>query len=191
MVPRALWVNGQFSNIVWIPMSDNAAAGQAAGNAAQQPVPAIDPRVLAEQVLQQIGLPEGQVQANPVVGLVAVPAWFWVDGVWARTGSASLEGTTIDVQISPERYHWTFGDGASLDTNSPGQAYPAESDVRHTYEASSFRVGGAFATDVSVQFRARFRVNGGDWQDLGTLQRTYDAKYVVQQLQAVAGKARP
>jgi len=43
---------------------------------------------------------------------------------------------TVTVRIRPSTYHWSFGDGTSIETHSLGKPYPALSDINHTYEFS-------------------------------------------------------
>ena len=97
----------------------------------------------------------------------------------------TLGGVTVEVQIVPQRYTWSFGDGGTLETTSPGEPYPAESDIQHSYEQSSLGAGGAFAVTVEISFSAQYRVNGGAWQSLDAITRSFTGDYPVQQLQSV------
>jgi hypothetical protein len=92
---------------------------------------------------------------------------------------------TVEVEITPTDYRWSFGDGTALETASLGQPYPQESDIRHTYEQSSLRVGGSFAVTVQITFSARYRVDGGPWEPLEPITRAFTAAYPVQQLQSI------
>jgi hypothetical protein len=162
-------------------------AGDAGAQAAAQQEQSVDARAVAIWVRDQLPLPDMQLRANPRVGVVAIPSWFWLDGVAAPAGGVEIEGVAVEVEITPTKYRWQFGDGSSLESNSSGRPYPQESDVAHTYEASS-RAAGTYATSVEVIFRVTYTVNGGPPADLGTLSRTYSSGYAVQQIQAVAGR---
>ena len=180
--------NGYFG-IAWVPTDAPAAPDIVVG---EPPIPAVDAATVQASVLGIVPLPPIEVGANPDVGLVAMPAWFWVDGYDGSTlrGSRSLGLTTIEAEITPAGYHWTFGDGATLDTSSLGRPYPLPSDLQHTYEQSSLIAGGAFEVRLDITFDARYRVNGGPWLPLAPVVQTYTRDYPVQQLQAVLTSSR-
>ena len=175
--------NGYFG-IAWVPV---AAPGPPAVVVVAPPLAAVDPAAIAAEVFGIVPLPPIRVGANPGVGLVAMSSWFWIDGYDGRrlSGSRALGLVVVEVEIWPTNYHWSFGDGTTLDTLSVGRAYPEESDVRHTYEQSSLRAGGMFPTLLEITFAARFRVNGGAWLPLAPVVQTYTRDYPVQQLQSV------
>ncbi len=134
-----------------------------------------------------MGLPRISIGANPDVGLVAMPAWFWVRGYsgGTLTGAATLDRSSVRVEITPTSYRWTWGDGSSLHASSVGRAYPARSDIRHTYERSSHGAGGAYPVRLRITWSARYSENGGPWLSLDPITRTYSRAYPVQQLQSV------
>jgi len=78
-----------------------------------------------------------------------------------------------------------------VDSRSLGKAYPAESDVQHTYEASSLRTADGYPVDLAIDFSVDYRVNGGAWLALPPLERTYQMHLQVQQVQAVIGRKAP
>lgn len=180
--------NGYFG-IAWVPI---AAPGPPAVVVGAPPLAGVDPVAIAAEVFGIVPLPPIRVGANPGVGLVAMPSWFWIDGYDGRrlSGSRAVGLVVVEVEIWPANYHWSFGDGAVVDTLSVGRAYPAESDVRHTYEQSSLRAGGTFTAQLDITFAARFRVNGGAWQPLAPVVQTYSRAYPVQQLQSVLTSSR-
>src|SRR5262249_34198166 len=87
-------------------------------------------------------------------------------------------------------YDWSFGDGAGLTTGSLGKPYPVESDLQHTYEFSSLRHAEGFPIRVTAEYSAAFRVDGGAWQGLRTVRRTYGTGHRVQEIQTVLGGGR-
>ena len=173
-----------YTNIVWLPntaSSSNVSVVVDTGGAT------VDPVALAAELLDQVPVPTIEIGVNPAPGLVAVPSWFWIEGYDGApiTASQSLAGVKVEVQITPTAYRWTFGDGAKLETTSLGKAYPATSDIRHTYQQSSLAAGGKFTVTVMLEFSARYRVSGGAWQSLEPIARFFTAAYPVQQLQSI------
>lgn len=181
----APWIvrcNDEFIGIVWVPIDTEPPDVEIVVG----PADPIDPVSVAQELRDQIPIPEMTISANPDTGLVALPSWFWIDGYDGTpiTASSSLGGVTVEVEITPQEYRWDFGDGGALETLSPGQPYPAESDVRHTYQQSSLSTG-VFTVTVEITFAARYRVNGGAWESLEPITRSFEDAYPVQQLQSV------
>ena len=179
--------NGYFG-IAWVP-TGSGAPDVVVG---EPPIPPVDPELVRRSAFRIVGLPGISVGANPDVGLVAMPAWFWVRGYsgGTLTGSETLDRSHVSVEITPASYRWSFGDGSALSTSSVGRAFPAESDIRHTYERSSQGVGGAFSVQLRITWSARYSENGGPWQQLAPITRTYTRSYPVQQLQSVLTQNR-
>ena len=171
-----------FFAVVWIPRS-----AAASGNVTVVVGGAVDPVVVAMELLNQLPIPELSIRANPSTGLVALESWFWVDGYGGEPISSSdtLASTTVEVQVQPVTYRWSFGDGTAIETNSLGRPFPEESDVQHIYEQSSLANGGAYRITIEVSFDAEYRVNGGAWESLAPIARTFTTDYPVQQLQSV------
>lgn len=172
---------------------------------------AVSPREVAVAMLARIPLPAITLRANPSLGLVHLPAWFWVEGYDGRpfgaTASVSLppevgpevpaavvplsdprrqaSSFTVEVRLWPARCTWSFGDGQSLSGSSLGKAYPAESDIQHTYEYSSLASPDGFPLGLTVEFGVEYRVNGGAAQALPPIVRTYTGRLRVQEAQPV------
>ncbi len=183
---EAPWVvrcNNDFIDIVWLPINIQPADIQIVVG----PGEPVDPVSIALELRDHVPVPDITVGVNPGVGLVAVPSWFWVegyDGAPIQT-SETLGGTTVEVEITPNGYRWTFGDGATIETDSLGQRYPSVSDIQHAYEQSSVSTNGAFAVTVTINFSVQYRVNGGAWQALDPITRSFTSPYPVQQLQSI------
>lgn len=175
--------NGYF-DVVWLPVDIDSSAVEVM---VETGAPAADPLLLVAELLDEIPVPDIQIGLNPEVGLVAVPSWFWIDGYDGTpiVQSASLADVTVEVEITPTAYHWRFGDGRELATTSAGLAYPAVSDINHTYEQSSLVAGGTYAVSVELTFDVRFRVVGEGWQDLDPITRSFETAYPVRQMQSV------
>lgn len=203
--PGALpWVvtcdNGLFT-IAWIPVG----APDVTEIVVQTlPGPPTDPRSMAQSLFGMVPLPPVAVGANPGTGLVALPSWFWVEGYGGETltGSETLGDTTVEVEITPQRYDWSFGDGTVLSTESLGQRYPLESDIQHRYERSLT----AFVR-LEITFGGQYRVTTieddgeddgeggvvvivGAWEPLDPMVRSWTTPYPVRQLQSVLTAGR-
>lgn len=59
----------------------------------------------------------------------------------------------------PAQYVWHYGDGEVRKTASPGAPYPSK-EITYRYSDAHRTV----RLRVDVTYRARFRVNGGQWQ---------------------------
>jgi hypothetical protein len=181
--------DGFFSSI-WIPMGTPADANV---QVVFTDGDGVDPVAIALELRNHLPIPEIAIEANPSTGLVALPSWFWIDGYDGSPISSSdaLSGVEVDVEIEPLSYRWSFGDGTTAETTSLGQRYPAESDIQHTYEQSSLNAGGAYAITVEVTFAVKYRVNGGAWEALDPITRSFSSDYPVQQLQSVLVGGQP
>jgi hypothetical protein len=183
---EAPWIvrcNNETIDIVWLPMNTQPPDIQIIVG----PGEPVDPVTIALELRDHVPVPTITVGVNPGVGLVAVRSWFWVegyDGAPIRT-SETLGGTTVEVEITPTGYRWTFGDGATLETNSLGQPYPSISDIQHAYEQSSLSSNGAFEVALTINFAVQYRINGGAWQALDPITRSFASAYPVQQLQSI------
>ena len=78
---------------------------------------------------------------------------------FART--LTLLGQRVEVEATPTTYTWHHGDGTSTQTSTPGARYPAK-EVVHEYTDAQVTV----SPSVDVTYSARFRVNGGAWQEI-------------------------
>lgn len=188
--------NGLFT-IAWIPRNGPDVTEIVIETLPQEPT---DPRSVAQSLFGMVPLPSIAIGANPGTGLVALPSWFWVDGYSGETlyGSETLGDTTVEVEITPQRYDWSFGDGAALSTESLGRRYPQESDIQHTYERSA-----TVEVRLEITFGGRYRVTTieddgeggtitvvGPWEPLDPMVRSWTQPYLVQQLQSVLTAGR-
>lgn len=179
-----------FFAFIWIPVGTPAGASVQVVFVDDD---GVDPLAVALELLNHLPIPDIAIDANPATGLVALPSWFWLDGYDGSPISSSdaLPGVAVDVEVEPLVYRWSFGDGTTAETTSLGQRYPAESDIRHVYEQSSLAAGGAYSVTVEVTFAARYRVNGGAWETLDPITRSFSNDYPVQQLQSVLVGQQP
>ncbi|MHB1131013.1 MAG: hypothetical protein ACYC4L_01355 [Chloroflexota bacterium] len=215
--PYLLYINGQFQGVIWVPdTTDEVNLVVDEPPADSPPLPggnanSTDPLEVALDALGHVPYPSVQLRANPGLGLVAMPSWFWVEGYDGRPLGVARTVTippeigpevpvavvpaddprrlptsfTVEVRVSPSKYEWSFGDGTSLVADSLGKSFPAESDIQHTYEHSSLVHPSGFPLRLTVEFTSEFRVNGGAWVSLPAVQRVYEAGYRVQEVQPV------
>lgn len=195
-VPFLVSCDSGYLGIVWVPID----AGPPDIVVEVEPGSDVDPLAVAEMLLGMVPLPPIDVGVSPATGLVALPSWFWMAGYDGSTltGSETLGDTTVEVEITPERYDWRFGDGHAYSTTSIGKPYPEESDIAHTYEQSSAIAAGTFDVVLEIVFAARYRVTTveedadgnpvevvGDWEPLEPIVRSFVRPYPVQQVQSV------
>jgi hypothetical protein len=111
--------------------------------------------------LRQIGLPALEAKTQPTGRtLVNFETIFYAEPQpFGRT--ITLLGQRVEVEATPSTYTWHHGDGTVASTETPGARYPAK-DVVHEYTDAHTTV----SPSVDVTYTARFRVNGGAWQDI-------------------------
>jgi hypothetical protein len=126
--------------------------------------PAPLPQVTWQAVLrevQRIGLPSLAVQVQPAnKTLVNFATNFYAEPE-AFERQVTLLGQDVDVRAEPTSFAWTFGDGATDQTDSPGGAYP-DLEITHRYTDADVTV----SPSVDVTYAADFRVGDGDWQEI-------------------------
>ncbi len=113
------------------------------------------------QELRRVSLPALEVHTNPAGRtLVNLPTIFYAEPS-PVTKTLTILGQSVLVEATPRTYTWHFGDGASASTDSPGAPYPSR-ELTHAYE----RARVTLRASVDTTYSARFRVNGGAWQDV-------------------------
>lgn len=114
------------------------------------------------RAVAEVPMPRLQARVQPAGRtLVNVPTILYAEPHILRR-TVTLLGFEVDVEARPVRYMWHHGDGSSRATGSAGAPYPSK-DVTHTYS----RVADAVQVRVDTGWDVRFRVDGGDWTDLG------------------------
>lgn len=176
--PYYVVCNGEIKSIVWIEITDPGGGIS---------TPPRDPEDIARELRDRIPIPRVIVDINPGRGLVGVESWFWIEGYDGRpiTDSTDAFGDLVEVEAQVTRYEWSFGDGATFVSESPGRAYPQKSEVRHMFERSSAGIPDGYAVVVDFVFGVRYRVNGGAWTALPDITRSSQANYPVRESQAV------
>lgn len=115
------------------------------------------------RAVSEIPMPALDVKVQPAGRtLVNVPTILFTDPDPVRE-TVTLLGREVDVEATPTRYTWHHGDGTTRTTTRPGRPYPAK-DVTHTYR----RTADDLRVRVDTTYTVRYRIDGGDWTDLGT-----------------------
>jgi hypothetical protein len=118
--------------------------------------------VLWEQVLTEtknVLFPRLSVKVQPEGRtLVNLDTIVYTDESTVSTTQVSILGFPVDVEATPMSYVWSFGDGATVTTMTPGKPYPAK-EITHRYH----KRGGVSLT-LTTNYAARFRIAGGPWQ---------------------------
>jgi hypothetical protein len=124
------------------------------------PLPQVTWQIVLREV-QRIGLPSLEVQVQPAnKTLVNFATNFYAEPE-AFERQVTLLGQDVDVRAEPTSFAWTFGDGATDQTDSPGGAYP-DLEITHRYTDADVTV----SPSVDVTYAADFRVGDGDWQEI-------------------------
>lgn len=159
------------------------------GNTRRPPRPS--PEALAQSAYDRVIslAPEPELTIAPSrIGLTGLPSYFWVgNDLRPISATAGVRGLTVTAEARPVRYLWDFGDGATRQTQHGGRPWtPARrGNVGHLYETK-----GRYEPTVTVVWAARWRVNGGPWDDLGYFSTTGSAEYPVREMIAVLVRRR-
>lgn len=177
--PYYMICNGEYRGIVWIDIDLSEPSD---GSGAP-----VSPREVAERLRDRIPVPRAAVEINPDRGVVGVESWFWIDGYDGSmlTNSTDAFGSLVEVEARVTRYRWSFGDGTTVESDTPGRAYPERSQVRHIYERSSAGLSDGYPVEATFTFGVRYRVDGGAWIALPGISRTASVAYPVRESQAV------
>lgn len=111
--------------------------------------------------LRRVGLPELTTHVQPAGRtLVNFDTIFYTDPEPVAL-QLTILGQGVDVAAESSSYRWVFGDGTVITTESPGGPYPSK-EIVHRYTDADVTV----AARVEAAYSARFRVSGGDWQQI-------------------------
>ena len=123
--------------------------------------PQVTPAMVLDEI-RRVGLPTLSTEVQPEGRtLVNFDTIFFTDPQPVDLDLTML-GQAVQVEASASRYRWVFGDGTTITTDSPGAPYPSK-EVVHRYADADVTV----RPHVETVYTARFRVNGGDWQEIG------------------------
>ncbi len=136
----------------------------------------------AQRYIEDVLVPAVRIGVNPTAtGLVGLESWYWITGFDGRITAPPITafGMTVEVRMTSGRVRWDFGDGSELDGDL-GQAYPAESSVRHAHARD-----GRFTIIADIALLPEYRVDGGRWFVLAPLSAVATATEQVEERQAV------
>jgi hypothetical protein len=135
----------------------------------------------ARELLARVEFPPVTIAARPARGLTGLESWFWIDGTDGSpiTLSESQFGISVELEVRLVGVDWDFGDGPAVHAGL-GAAYPKRSSVTHTFETK-----GARTVSAAFRFVARYRVDGGDFIDLGPVPRTVARAYDVVEVRSL------
>jgi hypothetical protein len=111
-------------------------------------------------------IPVGSIGTPNPKSLVNLKTIFWVDTKPTyQWGPMSLVQANVRIRVTLDHVHWTFGDGASVDTPDVGRPYdpaaPCDAQCAdhfgHAYTTSK----GVMSVHARTFWRAEFSVNGG------------------------------
>jgi len=128
--------------------------------AADTPKPQVTPGMVLN-ALRRIGLPELTARTQPQDKTLVNFATIFYTEPEQFTRTIQLLGQQVDVEATPTQFTWHHGDGTSTTTTSPGAPYPSK-EITYSYTDAHTTV----SPSVDVTYSARFRVNGGGWQNI-------------------------
>ncbi len=111
--------------------------------------------------IRRVGVPANEVHA-PRYTLVNLKTTFYTQPQTV-TRSLHLVGFDVAVQATPTSYTWHWGDGTTSSSHTPGRPFPS-TEVTHTYEHATH--GRRMVLRVDTTYTARYRVDGGGWQQI-------------------------
>jgi hypothetical protein len=95
---------------------------------------------------------------------------------YSDRGSRIVDGTLLGlpaaVRFTPVSWTWSYGDGTSLTSATPGSSWASQNLAEFEQTATShvFASPGSFAIDLTVEYRADYQFAGSGWVPvLGTL----------------------
>ena len=122
---------------------------------------------MVRSAFRRLQWPAAELSVQPPDGetLVNLDTNFFTTLTDASTQTVTLVGITVEIEATPQEYHWHFGDGVDQSTTSPGAAYP-HLEITHAYLRK-----GEVGASVDVVYGGRYRIGGsGGWTDIpGTL----------------------
>lgn len=122
--------------------------------------PSVTPALVA-RAFQRIPLPELRAITQPEEKtLINFDTIFRVEAEPLQR-TLTLLGQRVELAITPSTFRWVHGDGTTAVTRTPGTAYPAK-DVVHRYQRADVTV----QHHVEIVWTARWRLNGGTYQDV-------------------------
>jgi hypothetical protein len=126
---------------------------------------AVDPAVVGEQAVQQLGLGSPSIEMAPPSGspqLVGVATWLWIDpGAWQdKTASASAGTVTATATAAPSKVVWDMGNGGSVTCDGPGTPYSASDPNAATDCSYTWPQAGSYTVTATVYWSVSWTAVG-------------------------------
>jgi hypothetical protein len=124
-------------------------------------------QALVLRAFERIPVPASRVSIQPPGGktLVNLETIFSTEAQ-EFTRTIGLLGHRVDLEIWPSRFEWVTGDGADFATDWAGRPWekgvPLGEFITHIYDDAQ-----GVTTRVDTTWSARYRVDGGSWNDVG------------------------
>lgn len=120
-----------------------------------------------------------QFRPNPGVDNMEPNGWMIVglDTNFYATGGVQVHDGTLlgqpaSVRFTPVRWRWTYGDGATATSRTPGSTWASQGVKEFDPTATShvYRAPGTYYIDLTIDFAAEYRIPGLGWTPIaGTL----------------------
>jgi hypothetical protein len=125
----------------------------------------VNPVVVAEQAVQQLGLGSPSIEMAPPPGspqLVGVATWLWIDpDAWQdKTATAAAGPVTATATATPSKVVWDMGDGNSVTCDGPGTPYSASDPDATTDCSYSWPAPGSFTVTATVYWSVTWTATG-------------------------------
>lgn len=103
---------------------------------------------------RNLPLPVAGVQVDPApTSLVNIPTAFFAGGAQSATFNPTILGTSVTINAKPTSWEWTWGDGTTQTTSTPG--VPKRPVVAHEY-----RQAKDYSVSVATTWTGTFSVAG-------------------------------
>ena len=125
----------------------------------------VDPVVVAEQAVKQLGLASPTIEMAPPDGspqLVGVATWLWIDpGDWrSLTASATAGPVTTTATATPTKVVWDMGDGNTVTCDGPGTPYSASDPSATTDCSYTWNEPGSYEVTATIYWTVTWTAAG-------------------------------
>ena len=120
------------------------------------------------RAFRRIPVPASEVVVQPPGGETLVN----LDTVFSTradrfTRTVGLLGRQVELEIWPTSFRWVNGDGSAQTTDWPGERWVHGAELRDLITHRYQHADKALVARVDTTWTARYRVNGGEWRDVG------------------------
>lgn len=139
---------------VWVTGAQPAAA-----------VVQVNPVVLAQQAVKQLGFASPTIEMSPPAGssqLVRVATWLWIDpGAWQTlTASATAGPVTTTATATPSKVVWNMGGGDTVTCAGPGTPYHPSDPNASTDCSYTWPQAGSYTVTATVYWSVTWTATG-------------------------------